>query len=281
MSTIRNMNVKNKRTPQKKLQILILLLMLISGCTLTVGTTSTTSSKTEDVTSHYVRRGENLFRISKYYYGLEKTMEIHRGIDRIKKANSMNEEKLSVGQKLLIPGTDKKQPSYALTPPVSSLAEPFKQDYPEPPTEKMAPETPELLPMPENPVPIIKDKVFLWPVTGKIICNFGELGNQGIDIAVDPGKEIVAADNGKVVFAGMTAKHQETVVLEHLNGIYTIYGHDMEILIKQGDNIARGETIARIKSGTHRIRYLHFEIRIGTVSVNPLFYLPERDKNGT
>ena len=273
------MKKTNLRNIREKLQFLLLLAALVSGCSLTIGTTSTTSVKSSGETLHTVMKGENLFRISKYYYDLESTIEIHKGIERIKKANGMEHEQLSVGQRISIPGTDKKQPRFALTPPVAPSGETPGQAAP-PESRQEEPPVADPLPPVMDPVPIVKDKMFLWPAKGRIICNFGELGNQGIDIAVSSASEVVASNSGKVIFAGTTAKHQETVILEHQNDIYTVYGHDMEILVKQGDTIGKGDNIGKVKSGTHRIRYLHFEIRIGTVPVNPLIYLPEQEKNG-
>jgi len=257
-------NFKRSGLLQKKFEVL-LLLFLISGCTLTVGTTSTDSGRNGKSTYHFVRKGENLFRISKYYYNLEATKDIHRGIEAIKKANNMHDEQLSVGKRLLIPDTSKEQPSYSLLPP--ALPAPG-QETQYPPTE-----TPDMQGT-DDPVPIITDKVFIWPVEGKIICGYGELGNEGLDIVVDQGLDVHASDSGMIVFSGKTQKHQETVIIEHQNNIYTIYAHDIEILAKQGSSVKKGDVIARIKSGTHRIRYIHFEIRIGKTAVNPLLYLP-------
>lgn len=260
----------NNKILRSKIEVFLLLVFFISGCTLTVGTTSQPSAKTGK-THHVVRKGENLFRISKYYYGAEKTQDIHKGIDKIKNANRMATEQLSVGQRLLIPETAKEQPPYALTPPAE--ISPVREATPEPPDFYPEP------PGDEKPSPIITDKVFSWPASGKIICAFGELGNQGIDMVVEQGKDVAAADGGKVVFTGNTQKHKETIIIEHPNNIYTIYGNDIEILAKKDSHVTKGETVARIKSGTHRIRHLHFEIRIGTVAVNPLLYLPKQEQN--
>ncbi len=243
---------------------LLLLLLLISGCTITVGTTSHSSSSwTRESTYHYVRRGENLFRISKYYYDAELLKDVNEGVERIKKANNLTGELLSAGQKLYIPGTTKKQPSYSLLPPdrISPVVT----------TPDVTPEQPPA----EEFHPIITDKVFTWPVKGKIMCKFGELDNQGIDILVDPGTSVLASDSGKVVYAGTTPKYQETVIIEHSSNTFTVYGHDIDILMKQGDTVKKGDVIGKIKSGTTRIRYLHFEIRIDNVAVNPVIYLPE------
>ena len=244
----------------KQIEI-FLIIFLISGCTFTVGTGSK-KKRERNYTYHYVRKGENLFRISKYYYNGRNVYEIKRGIERIKKANHLPNSNIKLGQKLLIPGTYKKQPFYALTPPeeikktiiTKNKETGGKEEY----------------------IPIIKDKAFIWPVEGKVINAYGEFGNKGIDIEVNPGSEVVATCSGTVIYTGITAKYQETIIIKHTNNLYTIYGHDMEILAKKGDGVKKGQIIARIKSGTQKKRYFHFEIRIGESPVDPLKYLPEK-----
>ncbi|MBN1445827.1 MAG: LysM peptidoglycan-binding domain-containing M23 family metallopeptidase [Candidatus Omnitrophica bacterium] len=241
----------------------LLLVMLISGCTITIGTTSR-ETVSHGSTYHYVRAGENLFRISKYYYGAETVKETNEGIARIKGANKMKGDQLFAGQKLLIPSTSKKQPSYPLLPPDKALQAAMPQ--------ATSPEQPDV----QEFRPIIADKVFIWPIAGKIICGFGELDNQGIDILAEPGTTVLASDGGKVAFAGTTQKYQETVIIGHSENIYTVYSHDLDITVKKGDAVQKGDIIGKIKSGTTRIRYLHFEIRIDNIAVNPLVYLPQQ-----
>lgn len=235
-----------------------IVLFLVSGCTFTIGT-GTSKKKSSNYTYHYVRKGENLFRISKYYYNGNNVEEIKKGIERIKKANNLKNDSIYVGQKLIIPDTTKKQPSYALTPPPD-----VKTDFsPEATTE--------------THMPIIKDKAFIWPVEGKVICKFGELGNRGIDIEVNPGSDVFASASGVVSFTGNTTKFQETIIIKHTGDLYTIYGHDLEILVKKDEKVKKGQIIGRIKSGTQKKRYLHFEIVIGENPVDPLNYLPEKN----
>jgi len=243
----------------KQIEI-FLIIFLISGCTFTVGTGS--KKRERNYTYHYVRKGENLFRISKYYYNGKNVSEIKKGIERIKKANHLSDSNIKLGQKLLIPGTYKKQPSYALTPP-EEIKKTIKAKKRE--TGRK-----------EEYIPIIKDKAFIWPVEGKIINAYGEFGNKGIDIEVNPGSEVVATCSGTVIYTGITAKYQETIIIKHTDNLYTIYGHDMEILAKKGEGVKKGQIIARIKSGTQKKRYFHFEIRIGENPVDPLKYLPEK-----
>lgn len=232
------------------------LLFLISGCTITLGTKK---QKESTYTYHYVRKGENLFRISKYYYEGETVEEIKDGIEKIKKANDMEDERIYVGQKLIIPDTKKKQPDYALLPP-ETLYPPSQQI--QKPTDLVK-------------TPIIKDTTFIWPVEGEIICKFNELGNKGIDLMVEPGSEIIASAEGEVVFVGDTRKYGEAIILKHSSSVYTVYAHDLEIKVKNGDKVKQGQILAKVKSGTQRKRYIHFEIIIDGVNVDPLIYLPE------
>lgn len=229
-------------------------IFLISGCTLTVGTkypekkSQTKISQTSGVW-HTVKKGENLYRISLYY-------EVSR--DEIKKANNMESDNIFVGQKLFIPGTSKKTPLFPLTP---ETMQPEKETKPQEPEPETKPET------------IIKEKNFIWPVEGKIICNYGELGNKGIDILTKAQSSVKAAKEGKIVYVGTTAKYGETIIIEHENEVFTVYGHDMIAKVKQGQTVKKGFVIAEMKNSGQNRRYLHFEIRIKNNPVNPLNYL--------
>lgn len=254
----------------KKISIFEILLIsfLISGCTLTIGTkypekktktsTKTPAAKKQEApkiqgTIHTVRKGENLYRISLYY---EVPMQ------DIRKANNMDSDNVFVGQKLFIPGTTKKPPLVALTPDTK-----IECPVPEP---KQAEQ-------PVSETKILKESDFIWPVEGKIICNYGELGNKGIDILTQPSSPVKAAKDGKIAFVGSTTKYGETIIIEHENNVFTVYGHDLIIKVKQGQTVKKGQVIGEMKNSTSARRYLHFEIRIGNQAVNPFNYL-QREK---
>jgi len=241
-------------------------LFLISGCTVTVAT-KPEKEKKEIYTYHEVRKGENLFRISEYYYEGKTTEEIKKGVEKIMKANGLKNEIISVGQKLKIPGTNKKQPSYSLLPP-QEIKQQTYQNYVKTQTETKTQK--------ETEVKIVKDSLFIWPVEGKIICRFGELGNKGIDIMVEPGIDIIASSDGEIVYTGNTKKYDETIIMKHPSNIYTVYAHDIEIKVKNGQKVKKGEMIAVVKSGTQKRRYIHFEIIIDGINVDPLNYLPQK-----
>ncbi|HZS63125.1 MAG TPA: LysM peptidoglycan-binding domain-containing M23 family metallopeptidase [Xanthobacteraceae bacterium] len=120
---------------------------------------------------------------------------------------------------------------------------------------------------------------FRWPVKGRIIAGFGPKPNgqqnDGINLAVPEGAPIKAADDGVVAYAGNELKgYGNLVLIRHSNGFVTAYAHASELLVKRGDQIKRGQVIARAgESGNVSSPQLHFEIRKGSSPVDPTRYL--------
>ena len=116
---------------------------------------------------------------------------------------------------------------------------------------------------------------FLWPVRGRIISNFGPreggLHNDGINIAAPKGSPILAADSGVVAYAGKELKgFGNLLLIKHAGGWTTAYAHADRLLVKRGDQVRRGQTIATIgATGGVTRPQLHFEIRRGSRAVNP------------
>ena len=120
---------------------------------------------------------------------------------------------------------------------------------------------------------------FRWPVRGRVIAGFGPkpngLQNDGINLAVPEGTPIKAAEDGVVAYAGNELKgYGNLVLLRHGNGFVTAYAHASEILVKKGDVVKRGQTIAKSgQTGSVTAPQLHFEIRKGSTPVDPAQYL--------
>ncbi len=120
---------------------------------------------------------------------------------------------------------------------------------------------------------------FLWPVKGKVISSFGPkkggLNNDGINIAAPAGAGVVAADNGVVAYAGNELRgFGNLLLIRHADGWVTAYAHNEKLLVKRGENVKRGQTVAQIgRTGNVSAPQLHFEIRKGTDPVDPLRYL--------
>lgn len=121
-----------------------------------------------------------------------------------------------------------------------------------------------------------------WPVTGKVIELFGEktsgIVNEGIVIAAPAGTPIQAVQAGSVAFVGKDTKNYgNIVILRHADGDMTSYAHAQSIAVKKGDHVARGAVIAYVgKSGGVKQPQLHFAVREGKESVDPLSKLPRQ-----
>jgi murein DD-endopeptidase MepM/ murein hydrolase activator NlpD len=120
---------------------------------------------------------------------------------------------------------------------------------------------------------------FRWPAKGRIIAGFGPRTNgqtnDGINIALPEGTPIKAAEDGVVAYAGNELKgYGNLVLVRHADGFVTAYAHAKELLVKRGDPIKRGQTIARSgQTGNVDAPQLHFEIRKGPSPIDPMPHL--------
>jgi lipoprotein NlpD len=112
-------------------------------------------------------------------------------------------------------------------------------------------------------------------VIGKFASN-GSL-NKGIDIAGDLGQPVFAASNGSVVYAGSGLRgYGELIIIKHSDTYVSAYGHNRRLLVREGQTVKAGQTIAEMGStGADRVK-LHFEIRRQGKPVDPLQFLPRR-----
>ncbi|MBV7478982.1 peptidoglycan DD-metalloendopeptidase family protein [Pseudomonas sp. PDM31] len=118
-----------------------------------------------------------------------------------------------------------------------------------------------------------------WPSNGILIGKFSSNGslNKGIDIAGDLGQPVLAASDGTVVYAGSGLRgYGELVIIKHSETYVSAYGHNRRLLVREGQQVKVGQTIAEMGStGTDRVK-LHFEIRRQGKPVDPLQFLPRR-----
>lgn len=124
----------------------------------------------------------------------------------------------------------------------------------------------------------------LWPVDGRITSGFGERTDplsgddgafhRGIDISSPYGTRVVAPADGVVRFADMINGYGRAVVLDHGQGITTLYGHLSGFGVSQGQLVHRGDTLGYVgQSGRSTGPHLHYEVRIFNTPVNPYKYL--------
>ncbi|MDR0775019.1 MAG: peptidoglycan DD-metalloendopeptidase family protein [Azonexus sp.] len=118
---------------------------------------------------------------------------------------------------------------------------------------------------------------WIWPTAGNVIAPFSEASNKGLDFAGKAGDPVIAAGEGKVVYAGSGLRgYGELVIIKHNATFLSAYAHNRKILVKEGQQVARGQKIAEMgNTDADRVK-LHFEIRKQGKPVDPAQYLPKR-----
>lgn len=127
---------------------------------------------------------------------------------------------------------------------------------------------------------------FIWPIYGKITSGYGNRyifgsysNHSGIDISGSYGAPIKAADGGRVTWAGTGTgsywSYGKYVVIDHENGLQSIYGHCSSLCVKAGERVYQGQVIAKVGStGRSTGNHCHFQIKENGTTVNPYNYLP-------
>jgi len=111
------------------------------------------------------------------------------------------------------------------------------------------------------------------PAKGKITQEFNET-NKGIDIAGKVGEQVLAASEGKVVYAGNSLRgYGNLVIIKHDNTYLTAYAHNSKLIVKEGDAVRKGQKIAEMGDTDTTSPKLHFELRVNGKPVNPTPYL--------
>ncbi|KND55404.1 Lipoprotein NlpD [Candidatus Paraburkholderia kirkii] len=150
---------------------------------------------------------------------------------------------------------------------------------------------PPLLPMPEKPAsqkaaaekPAASEEretavsatapkgTFVWPVRGEVVRKFGASGSKGIDIEGKVGQPVKAAASGKVVYAGSGLRsYGRMIIVKHGNDYLTAYAYNEKLLVKEGDTVKQGATIADMGTGPTGTPALHFEVRKSGAAVDPM-----------
>jgi lipoprotein NlpD len=175
-----------------------------------------------------------------------------------------NAHLIEVGQVLRV------SPPGAVTEPSGVVVQPIG------PSAQAAPKpTPPASP----PAPAANDSglSFAWPANGTVIGTFDEVKNKGLDIAGQAGDPVLAAADGQVVYAGAGLRgYGNLIILKHNNTFLTAYAHNQSLLVKEDQQVRRGQKIAEMgKTDADRVK-LHFEIRRQGKPVDPAKFLPAR-----
>ena len=197
------------------------------------------TSPTADGVFHTVEPGQTLWRIARAY-GVD--VEALRRINRIDDVHD-----ISVGTKLWIP----RARTVLAIPPA--------------------------FPVPGDRRPGGSAR-FLRPIEGAMLSGFGAPRggriHRGIDLRGRSGEPIHATDAGTVAFSGTMRGYGWVVILDHRGGWRSVYAHNRENLVRQGDRVSRGAVIARVgRSGNATTEHCHFELRRDDIAVDPLPHL--------
>lgn len=120
--------------------------------------------------------------------------------------------------------------------------------------------------------------VWEWPTQGTLAYAFGKGANQkGVGIEGKPGQPVLASAPGKVVYSGSGLRgYGKLIIIKHDASYLSVYAHNSQILVKEGQAVAKGQKIAEMGStDSDRVR-LHFEIRRLGKPIDPLPHLPPR-----
>lgn len=155
-------------------------------------------------------------------------------------------------------------------------AEPERVAVAVPPSPVMNDASPEAAPKQKAHAGIGK---FRWPAKGKVVASFGPRSdnthNDGINILVPQGTSVVAAESGTVAYAGSELKgYGNLVLIRHEGNWVSAYAHNEALLVKRGDKVERGQSIAKAgKTGAVDQPQVHFELRQGSKPVDPMPHL--------
>lgn len=132
-------------------------------------------------------------------------------------------------------------------------------------------------PVPDPQTGDDEDRVnWSWPANGKVVTAYSEAANlKGIGIGGKAGQPVLASAAGKVVYAGSGLRgYGKLVIIKHNKTYLSVYAHNSEILVKEGQTVAKGQKIAEMGNTDADQVKLHFEIRRQGKPVDPLKYLP-------
>lgn len=216
---------------------------------------------------HQVQPGETAFSIARIYNVTPRALADWNGLGA--------DLEVRTGQFLLVPVALDPPPATTPVPPGrgSVAPPPPSAATPLPPVDA----TPEPAPTPPSPQ-MAEDATeasdtgrLLMPVAGSIIRPYEAGTNDGIGIAAAAGTTVRAADAGTVAAITRDTDQVPIIVLRHADNLLTVYAGVDGIAVEKGDSVGRGDTIAAVRDGSPS--FLHFEVREGFDSVDPMPFL--------
>ena len=156
------------------------------------------------------------------------------------------------------PAVSQPAPVIAQPDPISITAEPEAEPEPQPQPQPTA-------------QPAADEARMVFPVEGDILKPYEKGVNEGIDIAATAGTPVRAADAGTVGAIVQDTNGVDIIVIKHAGNLLTVYTHVQDPSIAKGDRVSRGQVIGTVRAGSPS--FVHFEVRVGSDSVDPMDYL--------
>lgn len=226
-------------------------------------TTATTTTTTTPAQTHTVARGETAYSLARKY-GVT--------LQALAAANDLSESmSLRVGQVLTIPATTTTSSSATSAPGTGSETPvPPSASAPLPQESTVAASTP--VAAPSNDLGSSRTSAstarLQMPVSGSIARAYSKGSNDGIDIAAPAGSTVKAAASGTVAAITKDTDQVPIVVIRHSDGLMTVYANVDGVSVSKGATVSKGQSIAKARGGA-----VHFEVRQGFDSVDPMTYL--------
>jgi len=274
-------------------------LLALAALLATAACTSTRSPyllRRDEIPIHVVERGETLTKIAWQHQIAERDLVAWNGI--------RNADALRVGQRLRLvpprgyvappappaappvtpvassppptttraPASATRPPATATRPPTATTTTATRSASPATTRSSTRPSAPQT----RTPPPAAPAPTWSWPTEGRVISTFGASGSiaSGIAIGGRAGQPVRAAAAGRVVYAGGgLIGYGQLVIIKHDETFLSAYGYNSELLVTQGQEVARGTTIALMGQGPERQPRLHFEIRRNGTPVDPLLFV--------
>ncbi len=204
--------------------------------------------------------------------------------DLVKWNNLDNPNVIEVGQVLRVvpPGTEGVStrpiaPPKVETRPLDSRAVAASAAATAPAAASSSPAAPSTPAVTVTPREADDDVNWLWPAGGALLSSFEEGKVKGLTIGGKAGDPVVAAAEGRVVYAGSGLRgYGNLVILKHNNTYLTAYAHNQLLIVKEDQNVRRGQKIAEMGSSDADRVQLHFEIRKQGKPIDPAKLLPAR-----
>jgi len=234
---------------------------------------------------HTVRPAETLYTIAEIYNisvrtlaewnGLQTDLDVRAGMVLVVPVRQPENRTDGPPQTASVTETESRAatPAAPAQPPGEPVASP-----PAPAPEPVTNPPPPVVEAADTPPVVLEGSeaaasTFALPMEGTLREEFVTAsGHDGLDLTAPSGTEIFAvADGGVALVSGLTDK-SAIVLIRHPNDVYSVYQHIAGVTLKKGDTVTKGEKIAVLAENPG---YLHFEIREGTVGVDPRKFLPE------